>query len=521
MSISAGMRHIRTIDHPSYRTQLFGLPMLLFVIITAINLSCQSDEGQVITEQRESTESSPEDRVLTDSLFAAFGFPISNEYGASLLFDSIGNQEYSRLVSSRYSTPVAKDSAGLMANRDSHIIYTAYARLKYPGSISESRDPQPDHPYTYTTYHGKVPGAGFYIVSHWHSGSILTGSMSLIDSISNTSYSLGSVSDGAADEVLAAPNGDFYVYFSNAYNESGIGILSYQSDTLPVLRQISSFRLRGLIEEAFWTTDNRIVFKVNHRQRSKNWQDEYYYLASKPLHFSWYTYRNEQGDSLEAIGLSEYLRYPLVLPHDSIRFLKPVITNSSKEDYQTASSLDLAPVDTTGLQVQSRKHDFLIRTADSLYIFPETSTGHRSRWYSIYRGYHPDLKLYEVYLVDGTNAIGQMILIDSLSNKVLKPVSPFDAGLYNLKFSADGKYLTAISNSIYDPGSYLVLWRIKWSENGVLGLQYLISYEMPEWNLRDYKWVAPGKFLLKTTQDLHASEEEAVNDFRTLEVDLP
>ena len=494
------------------RRKMVAIILLLFIH------ACQSNESPMVQTSVGEKENEQAAVTLLDSLSASFNYEIADVYGANELFDSISEVAFENLRSQRFQKALVPDSSGLFISADSTVVFTSLARLKYPGTMNNSDGLEESSAFSYSTYHGKIPETGLYVLSHWHSGSILTGRMSLIDSLSNTRYLIGSVSDGASDEVLVSPYARFVLYYSNSYHVSGAGLLDYRPGTPPVLRPLCSFKLHGLIEEAFWTTDMRLVLRLNHRERQKGWEDQYYFLASKALTYSWYDYRNQTGDSLDPVLLNQYLRYPWIIPYDSIKTHIPKVNAISFEDYQKAPSISLAPLDTSGMRIQDLQHNYLVRTADSLYLLPETSTTKRSRWYSTYKAYHPAMKLYEIYLVDGTHAIGQLMLIDSLTNQVLKPVSPFDAGIYDVRFSADGKYLMAISNSVYDPSSYLALWRISRDTRGILRLHYVVSHEMQDWNIIDYKWVAMEKVLLKTAHGLYS--ENSSSSFKYKELDL-
>ena len=344
--------------------------------------------------------------------------------------------------------------------------------------------------------------------------------MMLIDSISNYAFYTGSVSDGATDEVFISPYDGFIIYYSNAYHIAGLGLLQYIPGSDTSLRQISSFKLYGQIEEIFWTRNNRVVVKINDRKRENSWADNYHYIASYPLHYSFNHYRDSSSDSLEIIGLNRYLKYPYVYPDPDIEHAEPMIRDISEEEYKGAKEMNLSSRDTTDRSIQRLAKRYLIRSSDSLYMFPGSPAPWHSRWYSFFKCYHPKWKLFEVYLVDGTHAIGQLVLVDSISNRIIKPSGPFDSGITDLKFSEDGQYLLGISNSVFDPWSYLVVWRVSRDNTGQLHFEYVLDHEMRAWNIEEFKWVSTDQIMMKTVQGLYDYDQKREAEYKLLKFKL-
>ena len=478
----------------------------ILVLFTFLPVACKMESHSEALETSRGEAQISVDLPLMDSLSDEWSSDIQYTYNQGFLFDTISKADYDKLKGVESGEVPVADSTGVGFFNDSLVISTATSRLVYPPSIENISKSGKDSGSTYTTYHGKLVSLPAYVISTWHSGSILTGSMQIIDSVTNLAYLTGSVSDGATDGLILSPGSKFLVYYSNSYHESGLGIMSFERDATPAWQQLVSFRLKGVIEDIFWTPDQRLVLRINHRERDKNWQDQYYQIASAPLRYTSSDYRNSSGDSLKLSGLNSIFKGPFIFPDpDTVR--SAVIKPIDKKEFITASEMPLYFKDTAISNVQAAGYQLLLKTADSLYLLPHQIGPGSGRWYSIYKGYFPDLKLHEIYLVDGTNAVSQTLLIDSVTNQVLRPVSPFDAALSGIQFSADGLWMLAISNSVYNPEAYIGVYRVYRNESGVR-LKQLIDQEIAVWNIEEVKWVGPERVLLKVSPDAFGTEKD-------------
>lgn len=470
---------------------------------------CQAETEADTQIGSKSDEPVEEQIPVLDSLSGTWSYDIRYTFNQGLLFDSISESEYQKLVGLRTGEGPVPDSSGLEFYDDSLVISTALSRLVYPASLNSKEPAQHDSLVNYSTYHGRLSSIPTYVVSTWHSGSILTGSMIVIDSLTNTGYFTGSVSDGATDEVILSPGNRYLAFYSNSYHESGLGILSHSPDSLPRCQELVSFRIKGIIEEIFWTEDERLVMRMNHKERGKNWRDQIYYLASASLRYRRADFLNSEGDSLKLSRLHSIFQEPFIFP-DPDSVASASIRSVSREDFIRAQEMPLLEKDSVMRYIQLASNQLLLRTADSLYALPHQLRPGSSRWYSYYKGYFLDLKLHEVYLVDGTNAVAQTLLIDSVTSRILRPVSPFDAGLSGIQFSADGQWMMAISNSVYNPEAYLGIYRVYRDAKG-LQLKQIIDKEIDGWNIEKFKWMEPGKVLLEVSPDAFGTEKRENN----------
>lgn len=224
-----------------------------------------------------------EDIVFMDSIDISYGFGQGNDLISNwdpTNFDTISEADF-LVLQKNYTHSVNRDSSHVLFTDSTFTIATAKSKLSY----FHARKPAFGG-YQYAEYHGFIESFKLYLVSTWYEGEILTGSMSMIDSSTNINYGVVSVSDGPTEIPMVSHDDKFLLVHTSNYHYSNITVLERVDNKKESgnFKELSSFSVKGIVQDIGWLEDNRISFKLyNQSYFDKSLPKTGYYRSKKPI----------------------------------------------------------------------------------------------------------------------------------------------------------------------------------------------------------------------------------------------
>ena len=195
-------------------------------------------------------------------------------------FDTISEEAFLTLRNTNNQS-INRDSTSILFSDSLLTIQTAKARLIYShANISKFGGDQ------WTVYNGFIEPFKLYLITHWLESSILTGAMTMIDSVSNISYSIRSVSDGPTEIPIVSNDGKYLMIYSYNYHYSNITVLESveENENTGNFIEVTSFSVDGLIRDIGWAENNQIYFKLDYRNYfDVNLNKLGYYKSKEPI----------------------------------------------------------------------------------------------------------------------------------------------------------------------------------------------------------------------------------------------
>lgn len=266
-----------------------GYHITCLLLSTVLIIGCNSQ-----FEQEVDADYSEENMVISDTQIVekvqiwqnrtdtSYGFGQGNDIINGWMpdnFDVLLEEEFLALQEV-YHQSIIKDSSLVKFKDSLFTIQTSKAQISYNHMSTPKYGG-----HNLAVYEGFVEPFKLYLISHWHESSILSGSMSMIDSVSNIQYRVVSVSDGPTEIPIASHDSKYLMVYSYNYHYSNITILErVEQGNTGNFTELTSFSINGLVRDLGWLENNRISFKLDYQNYfDKSLSKIGYYKSKLPI----------------------------------------------------------------------------------------------------------------------------------------------------------------------------------------------------------------------------------------------
>jgi hypothetical protein len=282
---------------------ILSMKRYLVVIATVLLTTCSDNRRNVEVNSHQNSDSPIQDTIGSAKTNFSLYNPIQDELalvdsvsktillGYQMTYDTLPNLVWEVIDETiflkykiKFQNRLNVDSTRIVSTDTTFSIRTSKAIL----SFSKKEDYN-KRGACWTNYKGFFNTLKLYVFENWCSGEILSGDISIIDSLTNIRYEIIGRSDGPFEPPVLSPNSRFLITYGEdgTYFDSFVGVIEITKDNdIYSLKEFASSYPSGRIVDLGWITNDSFVLKLKHQtynSKSRKYDDSFSYLkASLP-----------------------------------------------------------------------------------------------------------------------------------------------------------------------------------------------------------------------------------------------